>query len=72
MYGIASFFLGFLFRGFIGPDAIDLVKMPFGLDLPVGASHGAGTVVLIESVKMLQVNCNKTLNMLDLWFRAGI
>ncbi|MBU2645665.1 ACR3 family arsenite efflux transporter [bacterium] len=55
MYGIAIFFLGFLFRGFIGPDAIDLVKMPFGLDLPVGASHGAGTVVLIEGVKMLQV-----------------
>jgi len=55
MYGLALVFLGVLFRGFIGADATDLVKMPFGLDLPVGASHGAGTVVLVEGVKMLQV-----------------
>jgi ACR3 family arsenite transporter len=55
MYGIAIFFLGTLFYHFIGPDAVDLVKMPFGLDLPVGASHGAGTVVLIDGVKMLEV-----------------
>ncbi len=55
MYGISLFFLGFLFQGFIDPEAIDLVKMPFGLDLPVGASHGAGTVVLVEGIKMLQV-----------------
>ncbi|MCX7847698.1 MAG: ACR3 family arsenite efflux transporter [bacterium] len=55
MYAIALLFLGVLFRGLIGPEATDLVKMPFGLDLPVGASHGAGTVVLHEDVKMLQV-----------------
>ena len=55
MYAIAAFFLGFVFKAFIGPDAVDLVKMPFGLDLPVGAEHGAGTVVLVEGVKMLQV-----------------
>ena len=55
MYAIATFFLGTLFYGFIGPDAVDLVKMPFGLDLPVGAQHGAGTVVLQDGVKMLQV-----------------
>ncbi len=55
MYAIATFFLGFVFRGFIGPDAIDLVKMPFGLNLPVGAAHGAGVVVLENGVKMLQV-----------------
>ena len=55
MYGIAIFFLGFLFRGFIGAEAIDIVKMPFGLDLPVGATHGAGTVVLQDGIKMLQV-----------------
>ena len=55
MYGIASFFLGTLFYNFIGPDAVDLVKMPFSLDLPVGATHGAGTVVLSDGVKMLQV-----------------
>jgi ACR3 family arsenite transporter len=39
----------------IGADAIDFVKMPFGLDLPLGAQHGAGTVVLHEGVKMLQI-----------------
>lgn len=55
MYGIAALFLGVLFHSFIGPEAMDLVKMPFGLDLPVGAVHGAGTVVLHEGVKMLQI-----------------
>ena len=55
MYGIAIFFLGTLFYKFIGPGAIDLVKMPFGLDLPAGATHGAGTVVLVDGVKMLEV-----------------
>ena len=55
MYGIALLFLGVLFRGFIGAEATDLVKMPFGLDLPVGARHGAGTVVLIEGIRMLEV-----------------
>lgn len=55
MYGIALLFLGVLFKGFIGPEATDLVKMPFGLDLPIGAQHGAGTVILHEGMKMLQV-----------------
>ncbi len=55
MYAIALFFLGTLFRGLIGPDAVDHVKLPFGLDLPVGAAHGAGTVVLVEGIKMLEV-----------------
>ncbi len=55
MYAISIFFLGFLFKSFIGPEAIDLVKMPFGLDLPVGAQHGAGTVVMQEGVKMLEI-----------------
>ncbi len=55
MYAISLFFLGFLLKGFIGADAIDLVKMPFGLDLPVGTQHGAGVVVLQEGVKMLQI-----------------
>jgi ACR3 family arsenite transporter len=55
MYGIALLFLGVVFRGVIGPDAVDLVKMPFGLDLPVGAEHGSGVVVMHEGVKMLQV-----------------
>ncbi len=55
MYAIALLFLGVLFRGFIGAEATDLVKMPFGLDLAVGAEYGAGTVVIQEGVKMLQV-----------------
>ncbi len=55
MYGIAILFLGILFRGFIGADATDLVKMPFGLDLPAGTTHGSGTVIMHEGVKMLQV-----------------
>lgn len=55
MYGIALFFLGTLFYGFIGPETVDYVKMPFGLDLPVGATHGAGTVVLMDGIKMLEI-----------------
>jgi ACR3 family arsenite transporter len=55
MYAIAMLFLGFLFRGFIGEQATDLVKMPFGLDLPVGAIHGAGTVVLVDGIRMLEI-----------------
>jgi len=55
MYAIALFFLGTLFYGFIGPDAVDLVKMPFGLDLPVGATYGVGKVVEVGAIKMLEV-----------------
>ncbi len=55
MYAISIFFLGYLFKSFIGVDAVDFVKMPFGLDLPVGAQHGAGVVVLQEGVKLLQI-----------------
>ena len=55
MYAISIFFLGFLLKSLIGVDAIDLVKMPFGLDLPVGAQHGAGVVVLQNGIKMLQI-----------------
>ena len=55
MYAIAFLFLGVLFRTLIGESAVDLVRMPLGLDLPVGATHGAGVVVLQEGVKMLAV-----------------
>ena len=55
MYAISLLFLGTLFRGLIGADAVDLVRMPFGLDLPVGAEHGAGVVVIADGVKMLQI-----------------
>jgi len=55
MYAISVFFLGTLLRGFIGTDAVDLVKVPLGLDLAVGSTHGVGTVMLVDGVKMLQV-----------------
>ncbi len=55
MYAISLFFLGFLLKSFIGADAVDLVKLPFGLDLAVGARHGAGVVVLQEGIKMLEI-----------------
>jgi ACR3 family arsenite transporter len=55
MYAISAFFLGTVFYGFIGPDATDLVRLPFGLDLDVGSTHGAGVVVVQDGVKMLQI-----------------
>ncbi len=55
MYAIAVFFLGAVFHGLIGTEAVDLVKMPLGVNLPVGASYGSGTVVLSEGIKMLQI-----------------
>jgi ACR3 family arsenite transporter len=55
MYAISFLFLGVLFRGFIGAESLDLVKMPFGLDLAIGAEYGAGTVVMNDGVKMLAI-----------------
>ena len=55
MYFIALFFLGFLFKTFIGVDATDLVKLPPGADWAVGSLHGAGKVVLHEGLKMLEI-----------------
>ena len=55
MYAISIFFLGTLFLGFIGPDAVDNLKMPLGVSRDVGATYGAGKVVLVDGVKMLQV-----------------
>jgi ACR3 family arsenite transporter len=55
MYAISLLFLGTVFHGLIGPDAVDLMKMPFGLDLPVGETYGVGQVIEVEGVKMLQV-----------------
>jgi ACR3 family arsenite transporter len=55
MYAISVLFLGVLFVNFIGPDAVDHVKMPLGLDLPVGGTYGAGVVVLQDDMKMLEV-----------------
>ena len=55
MYAIAVLFLGSFFLDVIGPEAVDHVKMPLGLNLPVGSAHGSGTVVLINGIKMLEV-----------------
>jgi len=55
MYAIAAFFLGSMFLGFIGPDAVDHVKLPLGQDLEVGAQYGSGEAVLINGMKMLEV-----------------
>ena len=55
MYAIAIFFLGTLFLGFIGPDEMDLVKLPLGVSAEVGAAYGDGTVVEIDGIKMLEV-----------------
>jgi ACR3 family arsenite transporter len=55
MYAIASFFLGTVFLPFIGPTAVDHVSMPLGASLDVGQAYGAGTVVIHEGVKMLEV-----------------
>jgi ACR3 family arsenite transporter len=55
MYAIAAFFLGTLFLGFIGPDAVDYVKAPLGAQLDVGETYGAGQVVMHSGQKMLEV-----------------
>jgi ACR3 family arsenite transporter len=55
MLAISSFFLGTLFLQFIGPEATDLVRLPFGLDLPVGENYGAGQVVMHEGAKLLEI-----------------
>jgi ACR3 family arsenite transporter len=55
MYALATFFLGSLFLPLIGPDAVDRVSMPLGVNLEAGQAYGAGTVVLQEGVKMLEV-----------------
>jgi len=55
MVAISAFFLGTVFIGFIGPEATDLVKLPFGVDLAPGETWGAGRVVLENGVPMLEV-----------------
>jgi arsenite transporter len=55
MYAIAVFFLGVVFRDLIGPDAVDLVKLPLGINLEPGATYGIGKVVLVNGAKLLEV-----------------
>jgi len=55
MYLISFLFLGIIFKNLIGADVLDYVKLPFGLNLPIGAAHGAGTVVMHEGMKMIAI-----------------
>jgi ACR3 family arsenite transporter len=55
MYAIAFLCLGVLFKGLIGSNAIDFVKLPPGADWSLGSIHGAGTVVVHEGIKVLSV-----------------
>jgi len=55
MYAISLFMLGILFRGFIGAETVDHVKIPFGLDPAVGSSYGDGKVVVMNGLKMLEI-----------------
>jgi len=55
MYAISLFFLGSVFYALIGPEAVDLVKMPFGLDLPIGATYGVGKIIEVDGLKVLEV-----------------
>lgn len=54
-YVIAAFFLGTLFLGFIGPDAVDHVKLPLGVELNVGNQYGAGDVILSNPLMILWI-----------------
>jgi ACR3 family arsenite transporter len=55
MYAIAMLFLGTLFHALIGPDAVDIVKMPFGLDLPVGSAYGVGRIIEVNGTRMWEI-----------------
>ncbi len=55
MVAITNLFLGTLFYNLIGPDAMDYVKMPPGVDWPEGSVHGSGAVVIHEGLKMLEI-----------------
>ncbi len=55
MYAISFLFLGVLFKGFIGTDTFDFIKLPPGADWAINSIHGVGTVVMHEGIKMLQV-----------------
>jgi ACR3 family arsenite transporter len=55
MYLICLFFLGTLFYNFIGPEAVDHVKVPIGLSLYANDTHGVGKVVLVNGIKVLEV-----------------
>jgi arsenite transporter len=55
MYAISVFFLGTVFHTLLGPEAVDLIKIPFGLELAPGETYGQGTAVDVDGITMLQV-----------------
>jgi len=55
MYAISVFFLGTVFHSLLGADAVDLVKVPFGLTMSPGDTYGQGIAVDVNGVTMLQV-----------------
>ena len=56
MYAVAYIFLGIVFKGLIGAEVMDFVKLSSGAaDWALGSIHGSGTVVMHEGLKMLQV-----------------
>ena len=55
MYAISLFFLGFVFNRFIGADATDIVKLPPGANWELGTVHGAGTVIMHNGMKMVEI-----------------
>ena len=55
MYAISVFFLGTVFHSFIGAEAVDLIRVPFGLQLEPGETHGLGRAIDVDGVVMLQV-----------------
>ncbi len=61
MYAISLFFLGTLFTsmlGFIGPEDVDYVRMPFGQKLDVGDRYGEGEVVWWDPVTRTEASGN--------------
>ena len=55
MFAISFFFLGTVFNGLIGPEAVDHVKLPLGLDLQPGDHYGVGRVVMVGGLPLLEV-----------------
>jgi ACR3 family arsenite transporter len=55
MYAISIVFLGTLFHALIGPEAVDIVKVPFGVDLPVGSAYGVGRIIEVNGVPMWEI-----------------
>jgi|TARA_B110000305_G_C18985706_1_gene423727 ACR3 family arsenite transporter len=55
MYLIAYVFLGVLFKGLVGAEVLNYMKMQFGLDLLVGAEYGSRMVMIQGGVQMFAV-----------------